>query len=593
MRAASGGAVVVALALIAIPQIGRGSTQHRARAAQAEVAVYPIAGSRLATPETQIAFRGVPADELGQITVTGSRSGAHAGRIEADSDGQGGSFLPTQSFLPSEVVTVETNLNIVGGQGGTYHFTIQNPAGNIPPPGRRAPAPRRRGDVLHFRSAPGLQPAAVRITKSSPAAAGGGDIFLTDMRGPVQWGPMIIDGTGKLVWFHPLGKNLTEPSDLKVQRYHGRSVLTFWQGWLNAGVGKGYDFIYDNHYRQIALVQAGNGLLADGHEFTITPQSTALIDAFRLVHWDASVKGGIKNAVLQDAVVQEIDIPTGLVLFQWDSLDHVPLSVSHTPYRGPHHPLDYFHVNSIQQLEGGKRLLIDSRNTWAVYEIDHRTGRVIWKLGGPGSTFKMGPGTSPAYQHHAVLHPGGLITMFDDGAAPQVHPQSRGLIDRINFKSKTVTLVRELDHVPKLVSRFMGSTQLLPGGKAFVGWGQQPYFTEYDAGGHEIFDGRFVDDNISYRAFRSQWHAQPAMPPALALRRGRHTTTVFVSWNGATDVTAWRVLAGSAPNALKPVRTVRKGGFETAINVHSKAQYFAVQALASGGHVLGTSQPHR
>jgi hypothetical protein len=361
---------------------------------------------------------------------------------------------------------------------------------------------------------------------------------------------------------------------------------------INGGVGKGHDMIYDDHYRQIATVSAGNDLLADGHEFVITRRGTAFLTAFRLVHWDASSKGGVKNAVLQDAVVQEIDIATGLVVFQWDSLDHVPLSASVTPYRGPRHPLDYFHVNSIQQLSNGN-LIISSRNTWAVYEIDYRTGRVIWTLGGKHPSFRMGAGTSPAYQHDAQLHPGGLLTMFDDGAAPQVHPQSRGLIDRLNLKSKTVSLVRELDHVPKLVSSFMGSVQLLPDANAFVGWGQPPYFTEYGAGGREIFDGRFVGPNTSYRAYRFHWSAQPAEPPSLAVRHRGGATVVYASWNGATDVSSWRVLAGSTPTALSAVRAASTRGFETAITFHSKAQYFAVQALGPGGHVLATSPAQR
>src|SRR5947209_18440696 len=113
MRPAWGGGVAVglalvaaALALIAIPALGwSSSAPSRSRAAQAQVLVYPLAGSRLATPETQITFRGVPADQLGTITVTGSQSGPHPGKIEADSDGQGGSFLPNQPFQPDEVVT--------------------------------------------------------------------------------------------------------------------------------------------------------------------------------------------------------------------------------------------------------------------------------------------------------------------------------------------------------------------------------------------------------------------------------------------------------------------------------------------------------
>ena len=51
-----------------------------------------------------------------------------------------------------------------------------------------------------------------------------------------------------------------------------------------------------------------------------------------------------------DSVVQEIDIKTGLVLYQWDSLDHVPLADSYEAMPATAGgPFDYFHINSVQQ----------------------------------------------------------------------------------------------------------------------------------------------------------------------------------------------------------------------------------------------------
>ena len=79
-------------------------------------------------------------------------------------------------------------------------------------------------------------------------------------------------------------------------------------------------------------------------------------------------------------MAQEIDIPTGLVLFQWDSLDHVPLSAGYTQAARAAHiangignPYDYFHINSIA-LDRDGNLLISARNTWAVYKVNHHTG---------------------------------------------------------------------------------------------------------------------------------------------------------------------------------------------------------------------------
>jgi hypothetical protein len=562
--------------------VGLSLTPGVAAAATPTVFAYPTPGSRLAAPETQITFRGVPAAQLGAISVTGSSSGPHPGTVEADSDGRGGSFIPSSPFVPGEVVTVSTGLNVSGATAGTFTFTVEQPTGGIQPPGSRTVPPRVSGDVKFFQSRPDLQPAAVRITQGRPI---GNDIFLTPMRGPVQWGPMIVDPAGQLVWFLPLSGSTEEAADLRVQQYQGQPVLTWWQGFQNAGLGKGEDVIYDNHYRQVATVQAGNGLTADLHEFTITPEGTALITAYRLVHWPVMANA---SGLVFDGVVQEIDIPTGLVLFQWDSLDHVSLADSYVRAPSKPRPYDYFHINSVQQAADGN-LIVSARNTWTVYDIDHRTGNVVWTLGGKHSDFKMDPGTSTAFQHHVRSWPGGLFTIFDNGTAHHGHAQSRGIIERVDPVKRTTTLVRALTHSPRLLSSFEGSVQPLDHGNTFIGWGALPYFTQFGANGKQIYDGRFVDENSSYRAYRSPWSAQPDSPPALAVSAsGDGSTHLYASWNGATDLTGWRVLAGPRPDALVAVGGAKRTGFETQIVVHSGEPYFAVQALG-GSRVLATS----
>jgi hypothetical protein len=133
------------------------------------VYVFPIPGSHFASPQTQIAFRGLPVSQLGTITVTGSSSGAHTGTIQSDSDGDGGSFIPSAPFTPGETVTVSTSLNIEASHNGAYQFQVAVPAGE-PPLARRPQLPRVNGDVWYFQSRPDLTPAAVTITKSDPTA---------------------------------------------------------------------------------------------------------------------------------------------------------------------------------------------------------------------------------------------------------------------------------------------------------------------------------------------------------------------------------------------------------------------------------------
>ncbi len=551
--------------------------------------MFPSPGTRFATPQTQISFRGVAPARLGHVTVTGSRTGVHLGRIRPDSDGRGASFYPDRGFRPGELVTVRTALAILGARGGTFKFTIDNPVKAAPQP-VRSPAPRQPGDVDRFYSRPDLRPAAVRVTRPHPGVS---DIFLTPMHGPLQWGPMIVDGRGSLVWFKPIAGRRTSVADLKVEEYRGQPVLTWWQGYQNyGGSGPNENVIVSRIYRTIATVRAGNGLTADIHDFDLTPQGTAMITAYSEVRLDASASRGVKHEIVANCFVQEIDIPTGNVLFQWDSLDHVPLEDSYVgPVSLPGAPFgDYFHINSVEQDTDGN-LIISARNTWAVYKVYRRTGKVLWELGGKHSSFRMGPGTRTAYQHDATIHPGGLITIFDNGDWPQVHRQSRAVLERINTSRHTATLVRQFRHSPSLLSPWEGSAQLLGAGQVFVGWGGLSYFTEFDRRGKQVFDGRFVGSGSSYRAYEHSWSAQPSTRPALAVvGRSHGDATAYASWNGATDVFRWRLLAGSTRDRLAAVGVARRRGFETSIPVHTDQLYFAVQAIGPSGRVLAQSR---
>ncbi len=572
-RVASASALIVAVVL-AMPGGGV--------AAPGPVSVFPSPGSTTALPGSQIVFRGVPASRIGPVQVVGSRTGQHTGHIAADSDGQGGSFLPDRPFAAGETVTVTTSLDVLGGSNGSFQFTVATPSGPIQP--EQIPLVSAGSNGLQrFRTRPDLLPPAVTVTKRG-APAGPGDIFIAPQQGPVQNGPMLLDPSGNLLWFQPLPKNMLA-TDFRVQQLWGQPVMTWWQGAINHGSGRGEDVVYDRNYRLLAVVKAANGLQgADLHEFLVTPQGQAYIIAASPVRLS-----GMGRPVM-DSVVQEIDIKTGLVLFEWHALDHIPLSESFFKPSTPGFVYDPYHLNSIA-IDRDGNLILSMRNTWADYKIDHRTGAVIWTLGSNRSSFRLGPGTATAFQHDLVVQPDGTYTIFDDGAGPpNVHSQSRAIRIRVDAKKMTVTLVKQYEHVPPLLSAFEGGAQALPGGDLFVGWGQQPYFSEFNGAGRLDFDAHFTAPTNSYRAYRFPWNGQPATPPDVAVARGADgVSTVYASWNGATDVTAWRVLAGSSPTALTPAGAARRRGFETAIPVHSEQPYFSVQALGSSRQTLATS----
>jgi Arylsulfotransferase (ASST) len=557
---------------------------HPVQAALLPVSVFPNPGSRYNRPETQIAFRGVSPDAIGSVRVVGSHSGIHRGRVEGDSDGQGASFVPYRPFAQGETVTVTTGLDVIGASGGRFTFAIAHVVPLIPD-GTLSDVPRASpAGVMHFRSEPGLEPASLTVT-DDVAPASEGDIFLAPQNGPIQNGPMILDSAGHLVWFLPLpvAKNVFV-NDFRVQNLYGQPVLTWWQGFRNAGFGqsRGVGVIVGGHYQKIATVRAADGLDAGSHEFLITPNGDAYITASSPV-----LLPGHKVPTI-DSVVEEIDIKTGLVLFEWHALDHVPLSASMTSEGNWSDP---YHVNSISLGSDGN-LLVSMRNTSAVYDIDRQSGRVLWTLGGKDSSFSMGPGTRTYLQHDAVWQPDGTLTLFDNGGGlPFLHPQSRGIVERLDFNTMTATLISECDHSPRLRAIVEGGMQLLPDGDSVMGWGAEPDFSECNAAGQQVFDAHFNEPISSYRAYRFPWSAQPWTRPALALSASaRGVTRLYVSWNGATEVSAWRVLGGSTSGTLRPVETAPKTGFETVIVVHSADRCFAAQALEADGQVLATTR---
>ena len=565
-------ALVACCALVAAPGVAF---------AQPVVAVFPSPNTTSALSQTQITFRGIPASQIGHITVVGSSSGAHAGTIEADSDGQGGSFIPSTPFTAGETVTVTTGLNVTGGTNGSFQFGIATPFGTINP--MKLPmVPAGSNGVQHFHSRPDLLPASITVNRQSSSQYGG-DIFVTPQYGPVQNGPMILDSTGKMIWFQPLPTNELA-TDFRVQQLNGQPVLTWWQGYTNNGSGRGEGVILNSQYQQIATVQAANGLQGmDLHDFLVTPQGDAYIVGVSPVHYPGM------GRPLMDAVVQEIDIKTGLVLFEWHALDHVPITESFFKKGAPGFVFDPYHLNSVS-LDTDGNLIISMRNTWAVYKVDHETGAVIWTLGSNQNNFKMGSGTQTAFQHDVEVQPDGTFTAFDDGGGPPTVHQARAVELSVNENSKTVTLTKQFEHSPGLNTNFEGGAQVLPNGDLFVGWGRQPYFTEFNSAGQEVFDARFTSNTSSYRAYKLNWSGQPGSPPSMTLAPNNDgTTELWASWNGATNVSSWRVLAGTSASRLATLQMANRNGFETAIAAPSGVADFAVQALDSNGNVLATS----
>jgi hypothetical protein len=551
--------------------------------------VSPLNGTPDASPQTQISFLGVAPSQIADVSVVGSHSGRHSGRLQAYASAPGASFLPSHPFSPNESVSVSA---VVGPNRKrvSWGFSVARQLA-IPAAAAAAALPPKAGAALSFVSRPDLQPPTVKVTAIAPGAEPG-DIFLTPSHGYGQSGPMILDGSGALLWFQPAPPG-TVAENLDLQEYEHQPVLVWWQGQIVNGVGYGIDEVYNSSYQQIAQIKAGNGYQADLHEAQITPQGSAFITAYSPIRANLSSGGGASDGTLQDAIVQEVDIKTGLVMFEWHAYGHASLAESQYARVSANIPWDFFHVNSISlDPSGDGNFLISARNTWTAYEISFHTGGILWRLGGSHSSFRMGPGTGTAWQHDVDWQPDGTLTIFDNGAVPKAHSQSRALRERIDWAHRTVSLISRTLHNPPILSGSQGDEQILANGDTFVGWGEAPFVTEYSPGGSVLFDAHLYAPGQSYRAYRYAWSAAPAAPPSMALKSaGGGAVTVYASWDGATGVSAWTIFAGQSPTELQPVATVPRSAFETSSTVAASGPVFMVQALDSAGHALASSAP--
>jgi Arylsulfotransferase (ASST) len=558
--------------------------------------VSPLPDSYDASARTQVSLLGAPAADIGSVSVSGSVTGPHTGSLRAYSQGDGASFVPSRPFVPGETVTVHGRVR-AGARTSrfAFHFVIahQDPI-TFPP---AAKAARDYNEMQHFQSAPSLQPPVLAVTTHSSAAAPG-YLFAAPYSGPGPNGPEIFSETGELIWFHPLSGE-TSATNLQVQQLGEKPVLTWWQGYIPPqGFGMGEEIIDDSSYRRIGTVHAGNGYKADLHDFHITPTYTALITVFDPISCNLSGVGGPAGGAVTDSVYQELDMRTGLVRREWHSLDHVPLTDSYSTPEGSSDewPFDYFHINSIDRLTSpANTTLISARNTWALYELNTATGAVTLRVGGRQSEVKQLNGAGTAFQHDATELSNGTISIFDNGAVPKVHPSSRAIVVSLQATAHTDTLVHDYQHSsPALSAGSQGNVQPLPGGNLFVGWGSEPYFSEYSPTGQLLYDAHMHGSYQSYRTYRFPWTGIPAGRPSIAASSpSGGPTTVYASWNGATGVAGWRVFGGSSPRTLAPVATAAKNGFETAVATPRAEPYVAVQALDAHGSTLGTSLPIR
>jgi hypothetical protein len=565
--------------------------RHGAKLAGLPVEVSPAPGTDTANPQTQISFLGVAGADISELSVQGQRSGRHGGRIDDYSQGDGASFVPDIPFDAGERVVVHAAIGPAHARKRTtFDFRVDTPYSTAAVPAFPNPT-AAPADYQSFDTMPGVQAPIMSVT-TPDRDRGAGDILTTNGPGPGRYGPLIYTPNGRLVWFEQLSGGQSA-ENLSVQSYKGRRDLTFWQGKvLSLGFGVGEDVVMSSHYQTVARIPGGNGLHADLHDFQIVPKEVAYITAYNPIRCDLSPVQGSRDGSLVDTAVQEIDMKTGLVRWEWHGLDHVGVAESETAPPTNSMPWDWFHLNSLDPQPDGN-IFISARSTWAGYQLERGTGKILWRLGGLKSSFKMGPGTKTAWQHDGRILPSGEVSFFDNGSNPPIHKQSQAVRIALDFKTHEAHLRSVYTHSGPLLSVSQGNMQTLPSGRTVVGYGAVPEISEFANTGTLLFDAHLPYAFSSYRAIRSPWSGRPLSPPSVlaGLNNTGEETIVHASWNGATEVASWRVLAGEHPGALAAKTTIPASDFESSTSLPKKYAWVAVQALNGAGRLLGSSRP--
>lgn len=551
---------------------------------QAKVIATPGPTAKNASIYSEISFRGVKPSRSGPITVRGARSGKHGYVKKRHGDNRGFSLILKRRLAVSEWVRVKTRFK-VWGAGRGWRFRTENL--RLPRGKKLKQVARPKTGQPGFTTRPNLRPPVLDINRNQQSTTAQPLFIASKVAGNAIYLP-----NGEPVWFRP---GIT--MDLRPQKWRGKPVLT----WIEvpttgSGLSRTTYMIANRKYKVIRKLTPGNGYPADTHEFRVTPRGTAYVTSYRTRTRDLRKVGQPKRGRVSDSIAQEIDLKTGRVLWEWHSLDHVPVTETYAEHpRRPGNPFDYFHINTVTDTPDGN-VLISGRSTNAVYKVSRRTGRVLWRLGGKRSYFKMGPGTAFSWQHDSQLLKGNRVSIYDNSDSPVTSKpwseQSSGIVLKLNYKKKKATLVKRLTNPAKPLASTQGNLQTFGNGNHLVGWGGAPLVSEYTADGQLVFDARIKGVSSFYRAYRGGWQGRPGGRPVLAakLTGNPNQTRFWVSHNGDSATRNWQVLAGPAKNRLSPVATRARDGFETVTAAPTDAAFIQVKGLDAKGRATGISK---
>ncbi|MBN1781399.1 aryl-sulfate sulfotransferase [bacterium] len=483
--------------------------------------VFPGDRATLVSRNTNIIIR--PGFELnnalqtGDVTVTGSKSGAHTGRIVLARDRKNLIFYPDKAFDAGEQVTVRVLSDMAGPAGervDPFQFGFRTTPLERPVNAREFPS--------FFGDLPGADRAAAMKTDELPS-------FTVTVTGETAPGNLFLAPTqfftadGFLLMTNDQGDVLYQervddkvPFDFKLQPNGLLSYGLLYEYFAFTGGGYTDFYVMDTTFSVIDEFQMGNGYIADFHDFRYLPNGHAILFGYDFQPYDMSevVEDGRPDAMVAGSIIQELDADKNVV-FQWRSWDYFDLADSYNDLTLKN--FDAIHINAVDISSDGN-LVVSVLALGEVTKINRQTGEIMWRLGGKNNEFTF-VGESETYaplyfmfQHDVRCLDNGHITMFDNGATQFNRTYSRVVEYALDEEAKTATKVWEYRHDPDIFVPTMGNAQRLPNGNTLVCWGFASLAdglaaTEVDADGNVVMEIHFeVPEGEagfgSYRAFR-------------------------------------------------------------------------------------------
>ncbi|UKZ77083.1 hypothetical protein TrVFT333_004801 [Trichoderma virens FT-333] len=432
-------------------------------------------------------------------------------------------------------------------------------------------------------------------------------ILLGTVYGENKAGPMVFDARDMSLVYADQKYENTYTSN--VYFINGTRYFAFWEGGHTRGHANGNCLFFDENYnlKYNVTAQGLNDARADMHELSVTTNGTIIFSTYFNIPFDCRPVGGPENALLMDSGFQEVDPATNELIFDWQASKFFTIDNSYASYNADYGTHD-------------GNYLVSSRHLSILTLVDGKDGHPIWILGGRQNQFtdlSNGAATNFSWQHDARIIPSSSnitdethITLFDNhgeySGPCQEKCETRALRIAVNQVLHTARVVNQFFHPESIDSGAMGGYQTLDSGNVMTGWGYYPGFVEYTSDGTPVMDfqrgiigGEPLPDMFAYRVNKGDWKGNPSWPPSVAADAPNNSTlnaTVYVSWNGATEVASWAIFASNNHSTINSytnlIAEFPRHGFETAIPLTSTnvtRRYVGAAAVSSSGDVLGST----